>query len=240
MIKIVTINSNQKDEKAIHKIIDKSFMKYNFYYEYYNFNHDNKRLDQYLKENHKTSVYFIIDNNGDSLEVINKIRNEFQQHYQFIFIININNINDINKINNDYPFNTKIIEDLNTSENDILNCASYIANIVNNKKDCITIKSEGFIKKIPFEEILYIEKEANSKNCIIVGISENYIVKKPLKYIMLNLSQDFVQTHQSAIININNVKKIDLKNKKIVFINGVVCSLISRGFHKDLKKIIVK
>lgn len=240
MVKIVTINSNQPYEKDIHKLIDKTFMKYNFYYEYYNFNHDNKRLDNYLQKDDKTSVYFIVDENGNSLEVINKIRNKYQQHNQFIFVININNIKTQNIINNDYPFNTKIILDLNSSEKEISNCLDYIANIVNNRKDCISVKSEGFIKKIPFEEILYIEKEANSKNCIIVGTNDNYIVKKPLKDIMLHLSQDFIQTHRSVVINSSNIKKIDLKNKKIIFTNGVVCSLISRGYNKDLKKLICK
>ncbi len=241
MLKIVTINNDKEVETKIHDIINKGFMSYDFYYEYYSFNNDNKRLEQYLKEKHKPNVYIISDTNGNSKDILKKIRKQYKDHNSFIFIININNLNLKHTIEEEYPFNTKVINDKTSEYNSLLDCIKYIAQIHNSDdENTLTIKSKGNIRRIPYEEIYYIEKEANTKKSIIVSSTENVPVNKPLNDIKKKLNEDFIQTHRSAIVNKNNVKRINIKEKQIIFQNGIVCSLISRSYKKDFKKMILK
>ncbi len=238
MLKIITINDDEQTNKKIHNIIDKILMKYDFNYKYYNFNHDNK-LEDFLKTKNKTTIY-IINNSNDILDIISKIRNDYKQYNAFIFIININNRELKKQIIKNYPFNIKIINNIDNQEEVIKDCLNYILKALSNNDDVLIIKSEGTIRFIPYEEILYIEKQPNVKTLDIVTTTNIIPVNKTLKDLNSQLTKKFIQTHRSAIINKENVKEFNLKDNKIIFYNGQECNLISRNYKKIISKEVQK
>ena len=50
------------------------------------------------------------------------------------------------------------------------------------------------------------------------------------------LSNDFIKTHKSCIINKDRIIKIDMREKKIYFDNHEAIDLLSRNFKKNVKK----
>ena len=54
------------------------------------------------------------------------------------------------------------------------------------------------------------------------------------------LDNRFFRSHQSAIVNLDNVERIDFENNVIIFNNDFTCSLLSRSAKKILKKMIFK
>ena len=52
------------------------------------------------------------------------------------------------------------------------------------------------------------------------------------------LKGNFMYTHKSCIINMDNVKTIDIKNKVIVFSNNTKTDLLSRKYLKEVKEYV--
>ena len=104
-----------------------------------------------------------------------------------------------------------------------------------NKSLCYTNKGEYY--HIPYQDILYIEKNLNDNASNIVTKSHNYNVRKTIKKLEKELDGaiNFVKTHRSCIVNLNNVKHVDFENNIITFANKEI-DLLSRSNKKILKE----
>ena len=104
-----------------------------------------------------------------------------------------------------------------------------------NKSLRYTNKGESYL--IPHQDILYIEKSLNDNISNIVTKNHTYNIRKSIKELEKELSGaiNFVKTHRSCIVNLENVKYIDFENNIIVFINKEI-TLLSRAHKKNLKE----
>lgn len=103
-----------------------------------------------------------------------------------------------------------------------------------NKALCYTSKGEMY--HIPYQDILYIEKNINDNNCNVITKNNTYNIRDTIIDLEKKLSDDinFVKTHRSCIINLKNVKHIDFENNIIEFSNKKT-NLLSRSHKKILK-----
>lgn len=88
-----------------------------------------------------------------------------------------------------------------------------------------------------YEDILYIEKERNSKKSIIHTKTDIVYTTKTLTDLEDLLDERFFRTHQSAIINLDNVKMIDPSKNYLLFNNDEKCFYLSRDKKKKLKEL---
>ena len=124
-------------------------------------------------------------------------------------------------------------EDLEKDLYDTLEVALEIS--MSSKSLCYSNKGEFY--QILYPDILYIEKSLNDNICYVVTKNSIYTVRKTIKELEKQLSEDrnFVKTHRSCIVNLRNTKYIDFENNKIVFINKEI-DLLSRSNRKLLKE----
>ena len=64
-----------------------------------------------------------------------------------------------------------------------------------------------------------------------------YIVKS-INWLEQNLGSDFVKTHQSCIVNLNNIKEVDFSDNVITFKNGESTCLFADKMKKEVKELV--
>ena len=106
---------------------------------------------------------------------------------------------------------------------------------LSNKSLCYTNKGETY--RIPYKDILYIEKSLNDNICNIITKNNNYFIRKTIIELEKILSDDiaFIKTHISCIVNIRNIKSVDFEKITIFFENNKI-NLISRTQKRKLKE----
>lgn len=104
--------------------------------------------------------------------------------------------------------------------------------------ELITFKSDSKIYNIPINDILYFEKIEHETNATVVTKDGEYLTDKLLKKWEEELSDDprFVRTFKNTIVNIYNIRKIDLDRNEITFENNKRV-LLSRNYKKKIKEI---
>lgn len=105
----------------------------------------------------------------------------------------------------------------------------------------IKYQKGGEIYQIPYNNILYIEKESNRLYCNIVTKGKIYETNKTLIEIERILKEDprFLKVHRSYIINIDNVKKIDMNSSRVYFVNKQL-AYFSRNYKRCIKDRLLK
>ena len=92
--------------------------------------------------------------------------------------------------------------------------------------------------RIPYNKICYIEKEPMIKRCIIHTIDEDYYITENITSILSHLDNSFCRTHQSCIVNLNNIRMVDLKTNVIEFNNGDKTDMLNIKMKKVIKDFV--
>ena len=238
MLNFVLINSKKEIVNMYKEIITTISMKNDFNYKCYRFNDDNL-LENYIKLKHKHNIFFITQNREtEGIEIARRIRNEYCDISSFIVIINFDSRKIDKEIEDEFIYNTVIVNNIQGSQTRLTKIIEQILNCYTKEEECFTIRNKKSIYKIPYEDILYIEKEPNSKHSMVHCLGEIISVKTSLNSLKSELNNSFVQTHRSVIVNSKNVSKINLNEGKVLFKNNSEKYLVSRSYKKLLKSRI--
>lgn len=232
MLRFVVISSENNSIKY-KNLISKSMFNDDIHYETTCFFSIDKKFDEFCEKDYGGLVFIIDNSDVDSINIINIIRNKFNLHSAFIVVINDNS--NIELENN--MFLLKFINQDNLIEN-FQNSIKDIARIICNKKLSLTFLYNKILYKIPFNDILYFEKELNSKRCKIVCKKQIYYIYKSITEIQKMVDDRFVKTHQSTLVNKDNVKQVEFDTGVITFDSNASCNLISRNYKKNLKQMV--
>ena len=199
MIRYVIVSSKEENIKGYKQIIDKEMMGHDICYRYCIFNNNDKSLKSYCSLKNTSSV-FIIDNDDEvnSLEVIKTIRNEYKMYFSFIVIIDKNGVLSYEKIKKENSFMIDLLKEDEFSR--LKYDVRYIYNSTLTRKKILTVIFDSQIYNLAYEDILYIEKERNSKKSIIHTKTDIVYTTKTLTDLEDLLDERFFRTHQSAII----------------------------------------
>lgn len=224
--------------------IDKNMKCLNLFVSNYNvdacirrFNVYNEDLEKIIRNNFRK--IYILDVSSDKisgLELAIKIR---EVDYQSIIIL-VNSDCEYNKdisnnrlmildficINDDY--NNRLVDDMRIA----------MSILDNNVDKMFAFKYKRNVYRIPFSDITYIEKESNIKRCIIHTIDKKYYITDSLNSILSKLDNNFCRTHQSCIVNLNNIKRMKLGSSLIIFKNNDSTDMITSKMKKEIKNYI--
>lgn len=105
----------------------------------------------------------------------------------------------------------------------------------------ISFQQDGEIYKIPYSDILYIEKIPNQNYCKIITKDSKYSFKQSIQELKEKFEKDsrFIQTHRSCIINYHNLNKVILCENLMIFKGNKECYLISRKYKPQLKQLLL-
>ena len=106
------------------------------------------------------------------------------------------------------------------------------------KQSLFVFKYNHVVYRLPYSSICYVEKEPLIKRCIIHTYNNQYYIVKSISWLLDNLGSSFVQTHQSCIVNLNNVKEVDCSTNTIIFKNGESTSLLADKKKKEIKEYV--
>lgn len=184
-------------------------------------------------------VYFLeIGNKKNSgLDAARLIREKYDDWYSTITIVTAKEeyryialgsklfiFDFINKLND---FHNNIIEDLN------IIIRKYFKG-----SDTLTFEYDYEIYKVQLKDIIYVEKEIDSKKCIIKTFYETKYITSSLNNIYKKLNSDFIKVSRSMIVNKNKITSYNRKTNTIHFVDGTSSNLISREYKNILKEAI--
>lgn len=93
---------------------------------------------------------------------------------------------------------------------------------------------KGVLYNIAFSKIIYIEKEPESKRCIIKTETKEFYSSGNLRHFENKLDKRFIKCNRSFIINIEQVEQYNIKDNIITFKSQETLSTISREKKKEI------
>jgi len=232
MINIIVYCKNKNYIKKDIKAINVALAKYNIDYRIYTFSNYNEDFETIIN-NDLIKIYVLdIGSGGKGIDVALQIR---KREINSIIIL----ITDCNKYQNAVFLNRLMVLDFiyRTNEYEIRLCDDviYALKLIYEKRSFV-FKYNHIVYRIPYSQINYIEKESTIKRCIIHTVYGNYYVVNSIQRLYEILGNNFFKSHQSCIVNISNIKKVNLIENIIEFNNGDYTMLFSDKFKKDLIK----
>lgn len=205
-------------------------------YRIHKFDSYTDELDSLIRDKKEKKIYILdVEIDGLSgLEVASKIR-----EYDWDSIIIITTAYD--KYKNDVFYIRLMVLDFvskyNGYENRLADDIKLAASIIDKQK-VFTFRYNHVVYRIPYGQICYIEKEPIIKRCIIHTLNNKYYITRSLECILSHLGENFCRTHQSCIVNLDNIRRVDLSNNTIIFKNGDKTDMLTVKMKKEVKKYV--
>ena len=232
MINFIVCDNEKPIIDSVKSIIAKVMFKTNIDYKIYSFEDYNSEFSKILKSDLENKIYILDIEVGkkSGLDIAKLIRkNDWNSiililtaHYELEFL----------------AYKSKILLFDFISKFDLYDKKMYnaislcVKNKLNNEK--LIIKINRKIEQINFNDIIYITYDSFNRKSKIMTKSREYEVNDSLKEIHKKLKGNFIYTHRACIVNMNNVKTIDPKEKVITFNNNKTINLLSRNHTKEV------
>lgn len=98
------------------------------------------------------------------------------------------------------------------------------------KRKCLRFEDCSIVYALPYQDILYIEKDGLSRGTVIVTECNEFKVHKSLSFFYDRLDERFVKTHRACIMNKERIMTVDKKAHVVTFDNGKKNDMIATRF----------
>ncbi len=234
MINFIVCDDEKEITDLVKSIITKVMFKTSIDYKIYTFNDYDSKFKNIVKSDLENKIYILDIEVGkySGIEVAKNIRKKdwnsiiliLTAHYELEYVAYKSKILLFDFISKFDLYDKQMYETINTCVQGIL------------KNDKLSIKCGRKYEKINYADILYITYDSYNRKLKIVTKTKEYDINSTLKNIKEKLKGNFIFTHRSCIVNLNNIKSIDTINKNITFINNAKIDLLSRRYIKDVKE----
>lgn len=235
MINYIICDDNQEFAMKLRQITENYMMNYDVDNSYHMFVDYGDEFKDKIKtiDGYKVYILDIETKNGSGLDASRYIREELDDWNSVIIMITAHNelkyeafgnrlflLDFINKFDD---YEAKLKEDL-----------ERVMKNYDHREKCLTFEYNRVIKKIDFKHIVVIEKEKDSKKCIVKTTYGEYSVCRFLNNVLKSLDNRFIKISRSCIINLDQVREYDSVENKLTFKNGTVSQDISRDYKKKV------
>ena len=208
MLRFIVCEDNKDFLGRLCNVINKVMMPYNFEYKISKFTNYNKEVEEIIKRKYEQKVYVLDIELGEvsGLEIASEIR-EHDLDSIIIFVTAHNECkNDIfysRLLAIDYIPKDRLWADRFEST------LEYTIKAIN-KRRVLAFEFNYNSYRVPFDDILYIEKVQDNQKCMIVTENGNkYEIMSTITELTKLLGPGFFQSHKSCIINVEKIKKIN-------------------------------
>lgn len=232
MIKFIIVEDNKYHQKQVEEIIMSFMMKNNYEFEIKVFDRETEELMELIKNNEDNQVY-ILDfelPNSNAIDLSRKIREDDWTSPIIIFTAH-----------GGMAFETfkqrlQILDFINKQHNPEKNLNELFEICLKQLKvlKSFKFKTSGVDYNIPFNKILYFERDSFTRKVCLVTDTAKYEMYKTIKDIKTQLDKNFLISHRACIVNMKRVIKISWKDKSIYFDNGTQIDLLSKTHKKEL------
>ena len=234
MLEFVICEDNEKEMSLAIETINKVMNKFDFEYKISKHNLYSKELKDVIDNKNGNQRIYILDielGKVSGLEIASKIREHDFDSYIIITTVSKDYKNDVffsRLLVVDY-----IVKNVFYSKR----LSETIEDVIHrlNGQKLLVYKYKNCVHRIPHDSIVYIEKMPLGKRSLIVTLKGNTF-EAPFSITDLHnkLGTRFRQTHQSCIINIDKVERIDYKTSTIYFVDNLSTNLLSNKYKKEL------
>ena len=235
MINFIICDDNKKFREHTQRLVDSYMMKSDIDYKTHIFEEYNNDFKKLAKEDIGFKVYLldIRTKTSSGLDAARMIREELDDWVSIIIIITSFSEYRYEALGNRL-YLLDFISKVDNCNNRIEDNLTKSLKNYNNRYNCLCYELNHVIKRIEYRHIVYIEKEQDSKRCIIKTIYGDQIIRKNLREVMILLDNNFMKVHRSLIVNIDYIAEYNTGENKITFKNGEYTHLISRKYKKEL------
>ena len=237
MLKFIICEDNKETLDRTSLIISKVMMPYDFDYKIYKFEKYDSQLKKIIetKDNDKVYILDVELPKISGLEIASEIReNDWNSIIVFLTA---------HRECQDDIFYSRLLALDYISKNRISfeRLEETIKMIISkmNQNKILTFKYNGITSRIPYDDIIYVEKVPENKKCLIITENNNiHEIQESISHLLEKLGPDFYQTHKSCIVNVTKIKKVDYSNNIITFKNNDKIDLLSNRNRKGLREYV--
>lgn len=239
MLNFIICEDNIDFRKHEKQIVDNFMMKYDIDYKCYLFDEYEKDFEDIVKKDVGFKIYLldIQTRSGSGLDAARMIREEYDDWVSIIIIITAFNSLKYEALDNRL-YLLDFISKLNKCDEKLTEDLERAMKHYDNREKTLSYEYNHVVTKIEFRHIIYIEKELDSKRCVIKTIYGSQFINKNLNETELLLDNRFIKTSRSMIVNVDYIREYDMKENKIIFKNGDVSYQVSRNKKKELKEYV--
>jgi len=237
MLRFIVCEDNKEFLSRLTNIINKVLMPYNFEYKISRFTEYTEEIDEIIERNYEQKVYILdIELPGVSgLEIASEIR-EKDLDSIIIFVTGHPEFKD------DIFYSRLVATDFIPKDmlwtDRFQSTIEYTIKAIN-KKRVLTFEYNHNSYRIPYDNILYIEKLQDYQKCIITTENgKHFQIISSLTKLAKQLGPNFFQSHKSCIVNVEKIKRINYVDNTITFTNNECLYLLSNRNKKRLKEYV--
>lgn len=235
MLNFVVCDDEKEFRELIIKEIDKFMMNYDTEYKKYECESYEEDFEELAKKDMGFKVYFfdIKTKNGSGLDAARFIREELDDWNSIIIIVTAFAEYRYEALSNRL-YLLDFISKFDNCKAKLKETLKIIYKQYNSREKCLSYEYNYTLYKIELKNIIYIEKEQDSKRCIIHTTYGNFKAPFTLSAISKQLDKRFLKVHKSLILNVDKISTYDIKENEVLFVNGTSTNLISRAGKKEL------
>lgn len=234
MINFIICDDNLEMLQSVKDIINNVMMKNNYAYKIHPFTEYDHQFYQTMNSRISNKIYVldIETKHSSGIDVARKIRIK-DVNSVIIFLTSHDELGSV-LLRDEIMFLT-FINKLDNYKKRLQSAIRKSVQVIGKNK-ILRFEHHGAIFTIPEKDILYITRDAVERKIIIVTDTTEFKLSKTLSDMLSLLSNDFVQSHKSCIVNSRRVNIVNKRTKKIIFDTGVEIEFLSRKYFEGVTK----
>jgi len=240
MINFLICEDNQTFANTVKRIVNNYMMNFDIDYNCRIFSGYGEEFKKIAKADDIGFKVFLLDiktKEGSGLDAARMIREELDDWVSIIAIITSFNQYKYEALGNRL-YLMDFINKLDNCEVNIKKMLERSMKHYDKRYKSLSYEYNHNMKKIEFRHIIYVEKEQDSKRCIIKTTYGMHVIPKTLNDTLKLLDERFIKVHRSMIINTDYIDEYKHDSNEIIFKNGEHTSLIARSMKRELKRSV--
>lgn len=237
MLDFIVVEDEDIFANNMKKIIDNFMMNFDSDYNYKRFKGYGKEFKEYVKQDNGFKILFldIKTEEGSGLDAARFIREELDDWVSIIVVVTSFSQYKYEALGNRL-YLLDFINKYDNCDNRVKEALNSAMKNYDNRHNSLKYEYNHIIKQVEFRHIINIEKEQDSKRCIIKTNYGEQVIPKTLTAVYKMLDKRFLKVHRSMIVNLDQIEEYDEVDNKITFKNGEYTHLIAREKKKELVK----
>ncbi len=221
-------------------IIHNFMMSYDTEYEIHTFTGYDKKFERIVKSEIGFKVYFldIKTKTGSGIDAARFIREEEDDWVSLIIIVTAFSEYRYEALGNRL-FLLDFISKVNNCKQKVVDSLKVAMKNYDNREKTLNYEYNYVLHKIEYRHIIFIEKEQDSKRCIIQTTYDQYPIPKTLSEVAKMLDNRFLKIHRSLIVNLDQIEQYEIKTGEITFKNGMKTQLVARDKKRELISSVI-
>lgn len=239
MVRFIVCDDDVNLCKRIHNMITKIMMPYEYDYKVDEFLMYDKELQKIIDLKTEQKIYILDIEMGkvSGLEIASMIRENDWDNI-IVFLTSHSECQDdifysrllaFDYINKDVLYEKRLAKTL-----------KFALKILDSKK-VLAFTSSNVTHRIPYSDVLYIERIPGTKKCLIVTESgDDAEITSTITELEKKLKPMFYRSHKSAIVNVTKIKQVDCNLNEVTFNDGTITNNVSDRQKKELKEYVIQ